>query len=366
MASSDIPTCRWGIITTGLISSWFVGDLVMPRTDAKARHIIQAIGSSSLEKSQDFASKLLKDVPDAEPALYGSYDDVYRDPNVDCVYIGSPHGFHKRDCLAAIAAGKNVLCEKAFALNAKGAREVFAAAEAKGVYVAEAMWLRHRPLVADLRKLLYEDKAIGNVFRTTSDFQMYLDIAGLPSTSRYKDVSLGAGSLLDIGIYPLTWSILTLEADAPAPRKMPTIKAAQSFVDGIEVTTTILLHHPETDRQAIVTSSTERACGATRASSNVIATIDGTDGFVEVEGHAASHPRSFTVYPKWTGDEKPQGKKYDYQRPQQGFIYEADNTALDLAAGKKESSIMPWSETIRVLEIMDEVRRQGGTKYPVD
>ena len=66
------------------------------------------------------------------------------------------------------------------------------------------------------------------------------------------------------------------------------------------------------------------------------------------------------------GVEKPKGKKYDYQRPQQGFIYEADNTALDLAAGKKESSIMPWSETIRVLEIMDEVRRQGGTKYPVD
>lgn len=338
-----------------------MADLVIPRRDAKANHIIQAIGSSSLEKSRDFAAKYVKDEAH-QPSVYGSYDEIYNDPNIDCVYIGSPHGFHKRDCLAAIAAGKNVLCEKAFTINAKEAKEVFEAAQEKGVYIAEAMWLRHRPMVVDLRRLLYEDKIIGEVFRATSDFQMYLDMAGLPSTSRYKDISLGAGSLLDIGIYPLTWAILMLEPDAPGPRQMPTIKASQSFVDGIEVTTSLILHHEINGRQAVVTSTTERHNGSTK----IVATIDGTEGFVEVEGGAPSHPKSFTVYPKWTGDVKPQGKKHDYERPQQGFIYEADNTALDLAAGKKESSIMPWSETIRVLEIMDEIRRQGGTKYPVD
>ncbi|KAK6077409.1 dimeric dihydrodiol [Seiridium cupressi] len=361
MADAKTPTCRWGIIATGLISSWFVADLVMPRSDAKANHIIQAIGSSSLEKGRNFAEKHVKGVS-TQPTIYDSYAEVYNDPNVDCIYIGSPHGFHKRDCLAAIAAGKNILCEKAFTINAKEAKEVFEAAKEKGVYIAEAMWLRHRPLVADLRKLLYEDKAIGEVFRTSSEFKMYVDIAGLPETSRYKDLNLGAGSLLDIGIYSLSWAILTLEPDAPGPREVPTIKAAQSFVDGIEVTTSIILHYPSSGRQGIATSTTERKDGP----SKIVATIDGTDGFVEVEGTATSHPRSFTVYPKWTDDEKPQGKKHDYERPQQGFIYEADNTALDLAAGKKESSIMPWSETIRILEIMDEIRRQGGTKYPVD
>lgn len=339
-----------------------MADLVIPRSDAKANHIIQAIGASSLKKSRDFAAKYVKDVA-TQPSVYGSYDEVYSDPNVDCVYIGSPHAFHKRDCLAAIAAGKNVLCEKAFTINTNEAKEVFAAAEEKGVYVAEAMWLRHRPLVAELRKLLYEDKVIGEVFRTTSEFQMHLDIAGLPSTSRYKDINLGAGSLLDIGIYPLTWAILTLEPDAPGPRQMPIIKAAQSFVDGIEVTTSLILHYEASGRQAVVTSTTERK---NDHPGKIVATIDGTSGFVEVEGTAPSHPKSFTVYPKWTGDSKPEGKKYDYEKPQQGFIYEADNTALDLAAGKKSSSIMPWSETIRVLDIMDEIRRQGGTKYPVD
>ncbi|KAI1339801.1 NAD(P)-binding protein [Xylariaceae sp. FL0016] len=361
MANKDLPTCRWGIVTTGLISGWFVGDLVQPRDDAKANHIIQAIGSSSLKKSQDFAAKYLQDAS-TQPSVYGSYDEVYHDQDVDCVYIGSPHGMHKRDCLAAIAAGKNVLCEKAFTLNAAEAREVLDAARAKGVYVAEAMWLRHRPLVADLRRLLYEDKVIGDVFRTTSDFQLYVDMRGAPATSRYRNLELGAGSLLDIGIYSLTWAILTLDPDVPRERPNPKIMAAQSFVEGVEVTTSVILHYADSGRQGIVTSSTERESGANK----VVATIDGTNGFVEVEGFAPSHPWSFTVYPKWQGDEKPKGKKYDYKRPQQGFIYEADNTALDLAAGRKESPIVPWSETLRIMEIMDEIRRQGGSVYPCD
>lgn len=347
---------------TGLISSWFVGDLVQPRDDAKARHVIQAIGSSSLSKSQEFAAKYVKNAAVA-PTVYGSYDEVYNDPNVDCIYIGSPHGFHKRDCLAAIAAGKNVLCEKAFTINAREAREVFDAARAKGVYVAEAMWLRHRPLVADLRRLLYEDKIVGDVFRVSSDFCMGLDMAALPATSRYKDLSLGAGSFLDIGIYSLTWALLMLDPGLPQKPEDPKIHAVQTFVQGIEVTTSAILHYASSGRQASVTTTTERDKGP---GVKVVATIDGTNGFIEVEGTAPSHPMSFTVYPKWEGDEKPQGKKYDYERPQMGFIYEADNTALDIAAGRKESPIMPWSETIRVMEIMDEIRRQGGTKYPQD
>lgn len=338
-----------------------MADLVLPRPDAKATHIIQAIGSSSIEKGRDFANKYVKGVA-VQPSIYASYDEVYADPNVDCVYIGSPHGFHKRDCLAAIAAGKNVLCEKAFTINAREAREVFDAAKKKGVYVAEAMWLRHRPLIADLRRMLFEEKTIGDVFRVTSDFKIYFDIASLPSTSRYKDLSLGAGSMLDIGIYPLTWTILMLDPNPPDKPEDPKIMAAQSFSQGIEVTTSVILHYPSSGRQGIVLATTERKTG----DPSIVVTIDGTDGFIEVEGAAPSHPTAFTVYPKWTGAEKPQGKKYDYKQAAQGFIYEADNTALDIAAGRKESAIMPWSETIRVMDMMDDIRRQGGTKYPQD
>lgn len=346
---------------TGTISTYFVTDLLAPRTNAKARHVIQAIGSRSLERSQQFASKFAT-AQSLQPTGYGSYQEVYDDPNVDIVYIGTPQGLHKRDCLAAIASGKHVLCEKAFTLNASEAREVFDAARKKGVYVAEAMWLRHRPLVEDLRKLLFEDKVIGDVFRTTSEFQTYVDFENLKADSRHKDPSLGPGSLLDMGIYPLTWVVLTLDPNTPNSSEMPTIKAVQSFVDGIEVTTSVILHYASSGRQGIATSTTRRARGI----SQTVATIDGTDGFVEVEGIVPSLPSSFTVYPRWTGVEKPVGKKYDYGLMPKGFVYEADNTALDLASGRHESTVMPWSETIHMLEIMDEIRRQGGTVYPAD
>ncbi|KAJ2978915.1 hypothetical protein NUW58_g7342 [Xylaria curta] len=159
---ADIPTVRWAIIATGLISFWFVEDIVLSRPDAPVKHVIQAIGSSSKAKGEAFAAK---HCPNSKPTIYDSYEAACKDPEVDIVYIGTPHSFHKQNCLDAIAHGKNVLCEKAFCLNAREAREVFAAAKEKGVYVAEAMWLRHRPLFKTLMKLLHEEKVIGDRHR---------------------------------------------------------------------------------------------------------------------------------------------------------------------------------------------------------
>lgn len=102
---------------------------------------------------------------------------------------------------------------------------------------------------------------------------------------------------------------------------MPRILAAQSFVNGFEATTSILMHYAESCLQGVVTSTAEKKNGA----SNIIVIVVGKNGFIEVDSSKPSHPRSFTVYPKWTSDEKPEGKKYDFARPQQGLIYEADN-----------------------------------------
>ncbi|ETI24927.1 hypothetical protein G647_04297 [Cladophialophora carrionii CBS 160.54] len=361
--AANVPICRWGIVSTGLISSWFVEDLVLDRPDAKANHVIQCIGSSSLEKGKAFAAKYC---PKASPTVYGTYEEVYNDPNVDCVYIGTPHSFHKKNCLDAIAAGKNVLCEKAFTINAAEAREVFAAAEKKNVYVHEAMWLRHRPLVAELRKLLFEDKVIGDVFRMASDFSLLIDIPNLPDTSRYKDLNLGAGTLLDLGIYPLTWSFLALDPNTPEDSERPKILATQTHLHGVEVTSSVLVQYPSSGRQGVVTSTTMSGLR-----DPVVCRIQGTEGRVDVEGAAPALPLSFAVYRRKAGTKNDtkddlDSKKYDYPQIGRGFIYEADNTALDIAAGRKESAIMPWKETLRVMEIMDEIRKQGGTIYPQD
>ncbi|KIW99689.1 uncharacterized protein Z518_11102 [Rhinocladiella mackenziei CBS 650.93] len=362
--ADTVPTIRWGIVATGLVSSWFVDDLLLDRPDAKAKHVIQCIGGSSIEKCKDFAAKHCSK---ASPTLYASYEEVYADKNVDCVYIGTPHAFHKKNCLDAIAAGKNVLCEKAFTLNAREAREVVDAAKKKGVYLHEAMWLRHRPLVAKLRKLLHEEKAIGDVYRMWVDFGQEVNLEVLPEASRYKDLRLGAGCFLDMGIYSLTWAVLTLDPGAPHRSERPSVLAVQTHQGGIDITTSMLLQYPSTGRHGIVTCST-----VTNGDPDIICRVEGTQGFVEVEGQVGSMPLSFTVYPKREGNsslgtvKKPQGKRYDFPRIGLGFVYEADDTALDIAAGRKESMIMPLAESVRVMEIMDLAREQGGTRYPQD
>ncbi|EJT69368.1 hypothetical protein GGTG_12987 [Gaeumannomyces tritici R3-111a-1] len=361
---NELPTLRWGIVATGLISSWFVQDLVMERKDPKAKHVIQAIGSSSVEKGTVFAEKHLAGSGHA-PSVYGSYDAVYQDPAVDIVYIGTPHALHKQNCLDAIAAGKHVLCKKPFTLNAAQVGEVFAAARARGgVFVMEAMWTRFFPLVRTLRSLVHGDeRAIGDVQRVLCDFSMDQNPGSLGPASRLKDPALGAGSLLDISIYSLTWALLMLEdpaaADADAARRRPKVAALQTLADGIDTASSAILLYPD-GRQGIVTSSS-----AIKKGKQPFCTVQGTRGYVEVQGFTSA-PGFFTVH---TFDAEGGGllsRRYDFERPGRGFYWEADAVAQDISAGRVESSVMPWAETVRVMELLDTIRKQGGARFPQD
>ncbi|KEZ45574.1 hypothetical protein SAPIO_CDS1911 [Scedosporium apiospermum] len=315
---SEKPTIRWGIIGTGLISSWFAADLSIPRPDAEANHIIQAIGSSSHEKGKKFVET---HIPGTSPAI-GTYEQVYADPNVDIVYIGTPHAFHHQNCLDAIRHGKHILCEKAFTLNVAEASEVFEAAVKKG----------HRG-----RK------------RVFCDFGMKQDTSALPADSRLKNPALGAGSLLDIGIYSVTWGLIGLGQQTEKPK----IAAWQHLIDGVDIASSMILSFPQ-GQQGILTSTT-----FTKTPSS-FCRIEGTRGAVVVEGFVTSLPQSFTVY--LDGDEEP--KKHEFKQPGKGFYWEADAVAVDIAAGRNQNEVMPCAETIRVLEILDEVRRQGGARIP--
>jgi predicted dehydrogenase len=158
--------------------------------------------------------------------------------------------------LDAIAAGKNVLCEKAFTLNARDAEEVIAAAKAKSVFLMEAMWLRFTPLMQTLQKMLHEEKVIGNVQRTFCDFGLELDITSLPPELRYKDPTLRAGSLFDIGVYSLIWGLVSLDPGIAVKSEMPKVLAQQTLSDKVDVSSSVLLFFPSTDRQGIITSTT--------------------------------------------------------------------------------------------------------------
>lgn len=360
MPAEKLPTLRWGIISTGTVSSWFVRDLVLSRSDAKATHIIQAIGSSSREKGEAFVKQFVPQVTPA-PKVYGSYAKVYEDPEVDAVYIGTPHGFHKQNCLDAITAGKHVLCEKAFAITAREAKEVLAAAKAKGVFVMEALRMRFFPLTLALLRMIHEEEAIGRVHRVFCDLGLDMDIASLSPDSRLKNPALGAGTLLDICIYSLTWGLLLLHPRGGRNSEKPNLVAVQTLSDTIDTATSILLHYPSTGGQGILTST------SLSRTPNVFCRIEGTQGFITVEGESASIPTAFTVYSKVQDDRQtPGGKRYPFEVPGFGLFWEADAVALDIAAGRTENAVMPWAETVQVMEMMDEARRQGGARFPQD
>lgn len=360
MGSDILPTLRWGIIATGMISSWFVRDLALDRDDATAHHIIQAIGSSSKEKGDAFVREYLTH-RSSPPKVYGSYAEVYTDPDVDIVYIGTPHGFHKQNCLDAIAAGKHVLCEKAFAITRREAKEVFEAAKSRGVFVMEALRTRFFPLTKTLLRFIHEEKIIGNVHRMFCDLGLDMDIASLGPDSRLKNPQLGAGTLLDICLYSLNWGRMVLDSGRGEYSEKPKVVATQTLSDGIDTATSILLFYPSTGRQGILTST------AMSRTPNIFCRIEGTQGFITVEGESASIPSAFTIHPKIQDDRiTPPGNKYEFTVPGFGLFWEADAVANDIVAGRTENELMPWEETMQIMEIMDEARKQGGAQFPQD
>lgn len=355
-----------------MIASWFVDDLTLPRRNALAIHEITAIGSSSIEKAHQFAQKHLVG-KGHNPACYGSYAGVYESKDVDIVYIATPHAFHKQNCLDAIAAGKHTLCEKPMALNATEATEMIAAARQKGLFLMEGLWTRFLPIVKTLQKLLHEERVIGSVQRVFCDFGLDMPLTNLPTSSRLKDPALGAGSLLDIGIYSITWGLLCLEAPGKngGEKIMPEILSAQTLSDGIDVTSSIVLFYPS-GQHGILTSTT------LHKTDDMFCRIEGNGGVILISGATASMPSTLTVIRKGedAGNDMGDGKVKHPSQPsapkkevfnfveesgQKGFCYEADAVALDIANGKTQSEIMHLNESLRVLEIMDKVRKQGGS-----
>jgi predicted dehydrogenase len=343
----------------GQISSWFVGDLVLERANATTEHIVQAIGSSSISKGQNFAAKYC---PKATPSVYDSYQGVFDDTNVDIVYIGTPHVFHCQNALDAIAAGKHVLCEKPIAMTSKDAQKMMDAAKAKGVFLMEAVWTRFFPIVGKLQSLLHDEKVIGNLAYVQADFSMVMPIDGGNLESRTSSKQLGAGALLDIGIYALTWASIVLDSSPGRDTKVkPKITASMLFHDDtseegmIDEQDTIILQYSELKAQAVCTAS------LLRKTTGEFCIISGSKGSISVGGMAASRPGYLVV--RVDGQDE---QRTDFDIPGFGFHWEADAVAADIRAGKLQNETMPFVATLTTMGRMDAVRQQCGLVYPQD
>ncbi|MBF4573009.1 Gfo/Idh/MocA family oxidoreductase [Herbiconiux sp. VKM Ac-1786] len=322
-------TVRWGILGTGGIARAFATDL------NAVGLTIAAVGSRSQESADRFAAEF------GIPTAYPSYEALVADPDIDVIYIATPHTFHAENALLAIGAGKNVLVEKAFTINAAQARQIQQAAETAGVAVLEAMWTRFLPHMVRLREIIAAG-TLGEVRTVLADHGQRL-----PSdpSHRINDPALGGGALLDLAIYPVSFAIDVLG--------LPTrILASATLGDtGVDQQTALIFEH-EGGRQSVSHSAIDTA-GPVRAS------VIGTEARVDID-RTWYAPTSFTV----TNSEGEVLERFEQPVVSRGMEYQALEFERMLAAGERESPLLPVAESVAIMAVLDEVRAQIGLHYP--
>lgn len=327
---TDFSTLRWGIIGPGNIAKRFATGLkALP--DAR----IIAIGSRTPGKADTFAGEF--DVPHR----HDSYQALVSDPDVDAVYVATPHPYHREHSLLALQAGKPVLCEKPFTINANEAGEIVRVAREKKVFAMEAMWSRFFPLMTRVRELL-QSGAIGEVRMLQADFGFR---SGVNPEGRLFKPALGGGALLDVGVYTVSLASMLLGT----PDRITAL--ATMGETGVDEQSAMLFGY---SNGAIALLST-----AIRTNTPHEATIIGTDGYLKIH-RSWWTPKTMTLTKN--------GKEEVIEVPFEGngFHYEAAEVARCLRAGKLESDVMPLDESLSVMKTMDEVRAQWGLKYPME
>lgn len=294
-----------------------------------------AVASTNLERAQAFAEKF------GFQKAYGSYEEMLRDPQVELVYITTPHSHHYEQMMLCLEHGKHVICEKAFTVNAHQAKKVFALAKEKGLYVAEAIWTRYMPSRKIIQAIL-DSGVIGKLNVVTGNLSYKIDYK-----ERLVDPALAGGALLDVGIYGLNFALMHFGNDID--RVESSVQMTPSGVDGMESITIFF----KDGRMAVLNHSMY-------ARSDRKGIFHGDKGYVVVEN--INNPNAVNVY----NDNDELLAHYDVPEQINGYEYEFKEAVRCIAAGKTESDSMSAAESIFVMELMDTLRKQWGLVYPME
>ncbi|CAL1714739.1 unnamed protein product [Somion occarium] len=363
MAAVQPLVFRWGIISTGFIAEAFVKDL---RVDPKTRdvhdvvHVVAAVGSRSVEKAQTFIDKHA--AGDTSIKTYGSYAEVYADPNVDAVYIGTPHTYHYENARDALLAGKHVLCEKATTSNAAELRALLKLAKERNLFFMEALWTRFHPLTKEVKRIA-EEGSLGDPVVLHADLSGDFDIDNIPKTHRILDPHLGGGALLDLGPYPMIWAVLALYEHPSNKRALPTgITGAmlKTPLKGVDSSTSFTLNFTEHLRAQAILS-----CSITLPPPNPGVIIRYRNGNILINPPIYC-PKSFIVqyFDKPGSGVVVREEKRVFSYVGGGWHFEADEVARCVREGKLESEIWGHDKSLLLMDVFDEVRRQGDYKFP--
>jgi predicted dehydrogenase len=313
---------RWGVIGTGRIAAAFTEDLDL--TDSGE---VVAVGSRTAAAADRFGDEL------GVPRRHDSYAALVADPEVDAVYVATPHPMHHPAALLALRAGKPTLVEKPFTMTAAEARELADTARAGGVFLMEAMWTRFLPHVHAIRELLAAG-ALGRIVTVMADHGQWF---AEDARHRLFAPELGGGALLDLGIYPVSFASLVLGT----PDRV--LALSERAFTGVDAQTSIILGHPG-GAHALLTCTLA-------AKSPTTATIVGTDGRIEVEQRFYG-PAAFTLRPR-----EGEPRRHEFPHDGRGLRHQADEVARCVAESVTESPLLRLAETVAIMETMDAVAR---------
>ncbi|WJM14556.1 Gfo/Idh/MocA family protein [Microbacterium arborescens] len=320
---------RWGILATGGIAHAFTRDL---RTAGRE---VTAVGSRTPESASRFADEY------GIPHAHGSYEQLAADPDVDIIYIATPHPGHRDAAALAIQHGKHVLVEKPFTLNRDEAVALRDLAADAGVLVMEAMWTRYLPHMVRLREIV----AAGTLGEIRTVFADHTQRISDDPSHRLNDLSLGGGALLDLGIYPVSFVCDLLG--------LPTqVRALARLMDtGADAEVATVMTHPSGAISTTVSSS--RGAGPNTAH------IVGSEARIEVSGvwYAAT---DFRV----VSHDGTVLEEYRSEIEGRGMQFQALEAEALIAAGRIDGDILPIAETVAIMGVLDDIRDQIGVRYP--
>ncbi len=320
---------RWGILASGGIATAFARDLSYFNN-----HIVAAVGSRSQESADIFAAEF----PGC--TAYGSYEELVNDSTLDAIYVATPHPYHVSNTVLALNAGKPVLCEKPFTINASEAKQMKAAADANGVALMEAMWARFLPHMHRVREILASG-VLGEILAVEADHGQRLSDKANP---RHWEPSLGGGALLDLGIYPISFAHMVLG-------KPELITSSATFTDkGVDSSSTAIFNY-KSGAQAVLTSNM-------MVSTPCRATICGTLGKIEIDRTFYTPTSMRLIMQDGTTTEYPT----DYKG--HGLREQAKEFERVVRSGAMNSPILTPDESIEIMGSLDEIRRQIGLIYP--
>lgn len=332
---------RWGILATGGIAAAFTADLVdLP--DAE----VVAVASRSQASADAFAERF------GIPRAYGGWDALAQDGDIDVVYVATPHSAHRTAAGLCLEAGRNVLCEKAFTLNAREAGELVALAKARGSFLMEAMWMYCNPLIRRL-KALVDDGAIGEVRHVQADFGLAGHLlpearnGALPPAHRLRDPAQGGGALLDLGVYPVSFAQLLLGEPSDV-----TARATLS-AEGVDLQTGALLSW---DGGALASVHCSIVGGTATSAS-----VTGSGGRIDVP-NGFFFPDRFVLHRDGRDPEEFTADPAD--GPRGSLRHEAAEVMRALRAGETESPLVPLDGTLAVMRTLDAIRDRVGVRYP--